>query len=226
MISRVLLTIALAVAPVLAADKAEPVAKPFLIVIDPAHGGSDLGSRFSATSNEKSVTLAFARRLRTELQAQNISVRLLRDSDVQLSTDQRAAAANAAQAAIFISIHAGLPGDNVRVFTSLLKAQLGGSKPGLFLQWENAQAISLRRSREIASTLVDALHRNGIVASLQSAPLLPLNSVVAPAIALELATNQARESKGTRGVEDPQKSLAKVIASVIAAQRPPGEPLH
>jgi N-acetylmuramoyl-L-alanine amidase len=226
MISRVLLTVAFLIAPVFAADKAELAAKPFLIVIDPAHGGSDLGSRFSATSDEKSITLAFARRLRTELQAQNISVRLLRDSDVQLSTDQRAAAANAAQPAIFITIHAGLPGDNVRVFTSLLKAQSSTSKPRLFLPWDNAQAISLHRSREIASTLVDALHKNGIAASLQTAALLPLNSVVAPAVALELATNRTRENKATRNSEDSQKSLAKAIASVIAAQRPPGEPLH
>lgn len=227
MIFRVLLAIALVVTSVFAADKIESTAKPFLIVIDPAHGGSDLGSRFSATSNEKNVTLAFARRLRTELQAQNVSVRLLRDSDVQISVEQRAIAANATQPAIFISIHAGLPADNVRVFTALLKGQLGGSRPGLFLPWENAQAISLRRSREIASTLVDALHKNGIAASLQSAPLLPLNSVTAPAIALELASTGSRENKTTRGAEaDPQKALAKVIATVIAAQRPPGEPLR
>src|SRR5262249_25463539 len=111
---------ALITTPSWAADKAEPPQKRFLVVIDPAHGGADPGSRFSASSNEKDITLAFARRLRNELQAQNIAARLLRDSDVQLSNDQRAIAANTAQATIFISIHAGLPNTGVRVFTALL----------------------------------------------------------------------------------------------------------
>ena len=221
---RTLVTLALVVMPVFAADKPESTTKPFLVVIDPAHGGSDLGSRFTATSNEKNLTLAFARRLRTELQAQNIPVRLLRDSDIQLSVDQRAVAANAAQPAIFISIHAGLPGDGVRVFTSLPKGQPEASRSNLFLPWENAQIASFRRSREIAFTLVTELHKSGIAASLQSAPLLPLNSVIAPAIALELATGGPAESKtGRRADTDPQKSLAKVIANIIAAQRPPVE---
>jgi len=224
-ILRVLFAVALVTIPVFAADKTESTAKPFLVVIDPAHGGSDLGSRFSATSNEKNVTLAFARRLRTELQAQSIPVRLLRDSDVQLSVEQRAIAANAAQPAIFIGIHAGSAGGGVRVFTSLLKGQASGPKPGLFLPWESAQAVSLRRSREIAATLVNELHKSGIAASLQNAPLSPLNSVTAPAIALELAADGSAENKTSKRADaDPQRSLAKVIASVIAAQRPAGEP--
>jgi len=219
---------ALITTPSWAADKAEPPQKRFLVVIDPAHGGADPGSRFSATSNEKDITLAFARRLRNELQAQNIAARLLRDSDVQLSNDQRAIAANTAQATIFISIHAGLPNTGVRVFTALLPGEVTAPKNRLFIPWETAQAASLRRSREIASKLVDELHRNGVAASGQSAPLSPLNSVAAPAIALELATISQRESKAGKSSEelikaDVQKSLAKLIASVIAAQRPAEE---
>ena len=211
-----------------AADRTEPGQKRFLVVIDPAHGGSDLGSRFSATSNEKDITLAFARRLRNELQAQNIPARLLRDGDVQLSAEQRAVAANTVQPAIFISIHAGLPNNGVHLFTALLQGKLNASKPPLFIPWENAQAVSLERSRAIASQLADEFHKNGIAASLQSAPLSPLNSVTAPAIALELATIGTREAKAAKSSEelikvDIQKSLAKVMASVIAAQRQPTE---
>ncbi|HEX7958914.1 MAG TPA: hypothetical protein VF493_03295, partial [Terriglobales bacterium] len=63
---------------------------------------------------------------------------------------------------------------------------------------------------------------------MQSAPLSPLNSVTAPAIALELATVGAREVKAGKSADeliraDLQKSLAKVTASVIAAQRPAAE---
>lgn len=211
-----------------AADRTEAEQKRFLVVIDPAHGGSDLGSRFTATSNEKDITLAFARRLRTELQSQNVAARLLRDGDVQLTADQRAIAANTAQPAVFISIHAGLPSNGVHVFTALLPGQNAGKNNQLFIPWETAQAASLARSREIGAKLVDELHRNGIAASMQSAPLSPLNSVTAPAIALELATVGAREVKAGKSADeliraDLQKSLAKVTASVIAAQRPAAE---
>lgn len=206
----------------------EPEQKRFLVVIDPAHGGSDLGSRFSATSNEKDVTLAFARRLRSELQSQNIATRLLRDGDFQLTADQRAIAANTAQAAIFISIHAGLPSSGVRVFTALLPERLVGRKTQLFIPWDTAQIVSLERSRQIATKLVDEFHRNGIAASMQSAPLSPLNSVTAPAIAVELATIGTRQSQAGKSADDlikvdVQKLLAKVTASVIAAQRPTAE---
>jgi N-acetylmuramoyl-L-alanine amidase len=209
----------------------EPEQKRFLVVIDPAHGGSDLGSRFSATSNEKDVTLAFARRLRSELQSQNIATRLLRDGDFQLTADQRAIAANTAQAAIFISIHAALPTNGVRIFTALLPEQLAGGKNQLFTPWETAQIVSLERSRQIAAKLVDEFHRNGIAASAQSAPLSPLNSVTAPAIALELGTIDTRAGKAGKSADelikaDVQKSLAKVVASLIAGQRPAAESGH
>ena len=228
MVSGLFLGAALMLTTASAVDQPEPAQKRFLVVIDPAHGGSDLGSRFSAPSNEKDITLAFARRLRNELQAQNIPARLLRDSDVQLTTEQRAIAANTAQPAIFISIHAGLPSNGVRVFTALLQEKVSGAKNGLFVPWETAQAVSLERSREIAAKLVNEFRRNGIAASVQSAPLSPLNSVAAPAIALELATNETRESKAGKSADElikaeVQKSLVKVMASVIAAQRPPAE---
>jgi N-acetylmuramoyl-L-alanine amidase len=200
-------------------------ANHFVVVIDPAHGGADLGSRFSATSSEKELTLAVARRLRTELQGEKIAVVLLRDSDVQLSADQRAIAANGMHASLFISIHAGLPGEGVRVFTSLLpkasspKAQNSGA----FLSWESAQIGSLERSKALAAKLVEALHRQRLAAAAQEAPLAPLNSVVAPAIAVELLPSRSRGKESGANLTEAQKNVVRAITSVVVSLRPEGE---
>src|SRR5207237_9979499 len=143
MVSGLFLGAALMLTTASAVDQPEPAQKRFLVVIDPAHGGSDLGSRFSATSNEKDITLAFARRLRNELQAQNIPARLLRDSDVQLTTEQRAIAGNTAQTAIVISIYAGLPCNVVRVFQALIKEKVMCAVLHVLVPWGAARLGAL-----------------------------------------------------------------------------------
>jgi N-acetylmuramoyl-L-alanine amidase len=200
-------------------------ANRFVVVIDPAHGGADLGSRFSAASSEKELTLALARRLRTELQAQKITVILLRDTDIQLTADQRAVAANGAHASLFISIHAGLPGDGVRVFTSLLPRSSSPrtQNSGAFLPWESAQIASLERSQALAAKLVEALHKQQVAATTQKAPLAPLNSVVAPAIAVELLPARSRGKESGVNLTEAQKNVVRTIASLVASWRAAGE---
>ncbi len=200
-------------------------ANHFVVVIDPAHGGADLGSRFSATSSEKELTLAVARRLRTELQAEKIAVVLLRDSDVQLSADQRAVAANSAHASLFISIHAGLPGDGVRVFTSLLRKSSSPrtQNSGAFLSWESAQSGSLERSKAFAAKVVEALHKRRLAAAAQEAPLAPLNSVVAPAIAVELLPARSQGKESGVNLTEAQKNVVRAITSMVVSLRIEGE---
>ena len=210
---------------------AESPRKPFLVVIDPAHGGVDLGSRFGATAHEKDVTLAFARRLRGELQTQKVSVLLLRDSDVHMTAEQRAVAANTAQPAIFISVHAALPGGGVRIYTAMLPplpSTQTHTKANFFLAWESAQSGALARSRELATEVRDAIHNEQVEASVQSAPLPPLNAVLAPAIAIELSPSAPAKNR-TKGTAeefiqpDLQRSVVRAITAVITAQRPPEE---
>src|SRR5579859_5649161 len=78
----------------------QPVVTPPLIMIDPAHGGSESGAVLNPTILEKDVTLALARRLRLDLSARGFVVELVRDSDINLSTDDRAAKSNAAHPAL------------------------------------------------------------------------------------------------------------------------------
>jgi N-acetylmuramoyl-L-alanine amidase len=61
-----------------------------IIVIDPAHGGQDAGVKLTGKVDEKDVTLAVALTLRKELaKASNLEIILTRDSDKEVSLEDR-----------------------------------------------------------------------------------------------------------------------------------------
>ncbi len=78
-----------------------------LLVLDPGHGGEDLGSPGPYGLWEGKLTLELSRRVKAWLSrvAPEIRVRLTRDSDVYLSLEERAAMANALGADLFVSVH-------------------------------------------------------------------------------------------------------------------------
>jgi N-acetylmuramoyl-L-alanine amidase len=76
------------------------------IVIDPGHGGDEVGAVSSSGLQEKNLALDLARRLRTRLENnQGFRVILTRENDRQVPLLQRTAIANNARADLFISIH-------------------------------------------------------------------------------------------------------------------------
>jgi N-acetylmuramoyl-L-alanine amidase len=75
------------------------------IVLDPGHGGTDLGTQAPNGLLEKDVTLDLARRLRELLVADGFEVHLTRDSDRRVSLRERAQLANRLPADAFLSIH-------------------------------------------------------------------------------------------------------------------------
>jgi N-acetylmuramoyl-L-alanine amidase len=79
------------------------------ITLDPGHGGDDHGTR-SGELSEKDLTLDIARRLRTELEREDLEqgsfeVHLTRDGDDTLSLRERAELANRLKSDLFVSIH-------------------------------------------------------------------------------------------------------------------------
>ena len=79
-----------------------------VIMIDPGHGGIDPGAAASGRhACEKDIVLAFAQRLKKKLEESGrYQVLMTRDKDVFVSLGDRVRAARAAQADLFISIHA------------------------------------------------------------------------------------------------------------------------
>jgi N-acetylmuramoyl-L-alanine amidase len=78
-----------------------------VIMIDPGHGGIDPGAAGSGNVVEKDLVLSFAQRLRKKLEeGGRYKVIMTRDQDVFVSLGDRVRTARAAQADLFISVHA------------------------------------------------------------------------------------------------------------------------
>lgn len=104
-------TAAAAVTPVAAARRAPARAEKPLIVIDAGHGGRDPGAQGQHVQ-EKAVTLAAARELKTALERTGrYRVRLTRDGDVYVVHGRRVQIARDAGADLFISLHADAGSD-------------------------------------------------------------------------------------------------------------------
>jgi N-acetylmuramoyl-L-alanine amidase len=161
----------------------------FFVMIDPSHGGTDKGASFGGKVVEKDITLRLARELRKELEARGIAVRLLRESDIDLSLNRRAEITNEQHADIYIALHAGRPGKGVRVYAPLL-TDPQQAVAGRFLHWESAQSGAIIRSQTVARTVSDELRKKGLAVTSLGMPLRPLNNIAAPAIAVELAPEE------------------------------------
>ncbi|MCU1287044.1 MAG: cell wall hydrolase/autolysin [Acidobacteriales bacterium] len=194
----------------------------FFVMIDAGHGGDEVGVRFSEKLAEKDIALAMARKLKVELQNRGVAAVLLRDSDTTMSLDQRAVTSNAQRAGIYISVHAGVPGPGVRVFTALLPTpdKKQQDKLGPFLPWETAQAGYLERSRVLAANFVSEMGDKKVTASTISAPIAPLNSIAAPAIAIEIAPPTIDSKADALSANAYHQAIAIAMATAIVNVRP------
>jgi N-acetylmuramoyl-L-alanine amidase len=192
-----------------------PVGPRFLVMIDPAHGGTEIGSAISPTLPEKDVVLALARKLQHELQSRGVAAGLLRNSDIAITLDQRAISANAARPALYIALHAANSGKGVHVFTPLVDPANVTSRD--FLPWDTAQAAYLDLSGSVAGSVAAELESRKLPNATLAAPLRPMNNIAAPAIAIEIASpSENVEDIGSPAYLD---QVAQAIAAGIAAMR-------
>ncbi len=173
-------------APSPAPPGAVPSARRYFAVVDASHGGSDSGETLSPSLAEKDVTLALARRLRQELENRGIPTLILRDSDANLSLDDRAFAANNARAAVYVAIHAASSGHGVRLYTALLP-YADEEDDGPFRSWSTAQQSSLGASQAVLASVAAELKKQQVAVRGLTAPLRPLNNVAMAAFAVEVA---------------------------------------
>ncbi|MFO7774231.1 MAG: N-acetylmuramoyl-L-alanine amidase [Candidatus Hydrogenedentota bacterium] len=87
----------------------EPAAPdPFLVVVDPGHGGGDSGVVGDNGLPEKEVTLAIALELHSLFENNDrIAIGLTREDDTELTTSQRGAMMQRYGGDLFLSIHTG-----------------------------------------------------------------------------------------------------------------------
>jgi N-acetylmuramoyl-L-alanine amidase len=200
--------------PAANAPKVVPTSAPhYYAVIDPSHGGDDRGVALSDALAEKDVTLALARRLRQEFESRGIPTLVLRDSDINVPLDERAAQANTAHATIYVSLHAASDGKGVRLYTALLPS--GAENNGPFVAWDTAQTRALPISKAAAQNVAAEFQRRQLPIRTLQAPLRPLNNVTTAAIAVEVAPASGDIADLTQPAY--QQNVASGIATAIAA---------
>ncbi len=199
-----------------AANVSPSVARRYFAIVDASHGGYDRGETLSTTLAEKDITVAFARRLRQELENRGIPTLVLRDSDANLSLDDRAYYANTTHAAVYVALHAASNGHGVRLYTALLPYG-GEDDRGPFRSWITAQQPSIPLSQAAAASVAAELKKQQVSVRTLTAPLRPLNNIVTAAIAVEVAPSGSDLAQLTS--PDYQQLIAGAVANGILAIR-------
>ncbi|MCX6552840.1 MAG: N-acetylmuramoyl-L-alanine amidase [Acidobacteria bacterium] len=213
-----------------AGDAVPPFAQPQAagirtIVLDPGHGGDELGARGPGGTVEKDLTLDVSRRLKSLIEGRlGIRVLLTRDDDRLVPLDERAPIANNNKADLFISIHANASlrteargaevfylsldgyGDEARRVaedppSKPLPVFGGGSRDIDLILWDMAQARHLEESSIFAGMIQEELRRRVDMSTrpIQQAPFRVLVSANMPAVLVEMAfiSNPQQETELT-----------------------------
>ena len=219
------------------------------IVIDPGHGGADVGTRAGGGGGleEKDITLAVAQRLRATLESQlGVRAILTREGDANVAIDPRAAIANNNKADLFISLHvnssqvAAMRGWQVQSldvadYAALVPAEPGaataaqsvpivggGSRVIDIVPWQLAQIPHAKQSATLAELLSARLAEAGLppqIVPVLQTPARVLVGANMPAVLIELGFLSNAEDAAELGSRSYQGKLAEVITNVINGLR-------
>ncbi len=161
-----------------------------IVVLDPAHGGTDPGARGTGGIRESEIVLDFVIQVRRVLELQGFQVVQTRQGNENPSFDDRSATANAQRGAVFVTLHissTGLPG-TVRVYVNSDLPPVADSN-GLIL-WDRAQGPFLGLSRTFGDLVQGYLTQRfkGSPDAAQTASVRQLRTTAAPAIAVEISS--------------------------------------
>lgn len=160
------------------------------VMIDPGHGGYDLGLLFGEV-REKDVTLSVAREIESAILKRNRPVFLTRKSDQFLSITDRALSANQRVPDLFISIHA-TPSDRVAVYLAAAEPAGAEVQAAELYSLSSRQRRFIDESRAFSETLGRALKEEFKVEVVsREMPLPLLNSIGAAAVLVEMPKDVA-----------------------------------
>jgi N-acetylmuramoyl-L-alanine amidase len=239
------LSAARAPAPTAPAPRPTPTPEPLAartLVIDPGHGGAEVGAQGAGGTLEKDVTLSIARKMRAQIVNQlGLQVFLTRDKDEDLGLDERTAIANNYKADLFVSIHAnasrarGAKGSEVYFLSyqssdeeSRRVAQVegeaapqgpsGASNELAIILWDMAQAEHLEDSSALASRMQEELA--GVTGSegrgVKQAPFRVLVGAAMPAVLVEAAFISNPDEEKLLASELYQTKVASALARGVA----------
>jgi N-acetylmuramoyl-L-alanine amidase len=206
-----------------------------IIVLDPGHGGREIGARGADGTVEKAVAMKLAQLIAAELQ-RDYKVTLTRTDDYHVDLDNRTALANHLKADLFVSLHTGgsfvygTTGPIVYYYQNTSRSSsTRGENPALQgennnrpIPWERLQDSFREKSRILARLIRSRLsNMNSIKNSrVQGAPLAVLQGAHMPAILIEVGylTNPAEEKnlRNNRFLMDVAAEISRGIEDFLS----------
>lgn len=177
------------------------------IILDPGHGGRDLGthSKKPTKYQEKILTLATARMVKSQLEEMGYRVLMTRTRDVFISLDKRSQFANARDPDLFVSLH----------FNSAPNKQAEGIEIFYYRSEDDKDRTS--DSKFLAHTILNRILKNTEAKSrgIKHGNLSVIRETNMPAVLVEggFLTNESEAHK----IKDPEylKRLSQGIAQGI-----------
>lgn len=206
-------------------------AKLRIVAVDAGHGGADLGSLGRAGTREKDVTLVLAKAVAARIDAlPGWRAVLTRSDDQALSLSERAARANDAGAALFLSLHASavanpdVSGTAIYVYDPIASSgnaewlaereNADATLPGVPMLASRRDTASQITSDAVASALLrefqPSLPLQG--ATVQRAPLAALRLLSTPCLLIDVGSLSNRSDE--QRLRDP--AYAQRVSEAVA----------
>lgn len=224
---------------------AAPQTRPWIVVVDPGHGGEDPGARGPGGVLEKNLCLALGRALTADLNKRpGIRAYLTRDEDVFLPLRRRTRIAAEKSADLFVSVHANSSRDKTArgtevYFLSLRGASDAGARE--VAMRENAADLVagvppaaqdeieeilldlmrtkvLERSSELAATVIEGLQsdKDLVLRGVKQAGFDVLKTASMPSILVETAfISHSKEAKMMKS-KSFQERFGKLVGGAVA----------
>jgi N-acetylmuramoyl-L-alanine amidase len=204
----------------------------FKIVIDPGHGGTDLGATRDSFVESK-IVFEISQKVKEQLLKKNFTdVHLTRENDVLIPLKDRIKLANDLQADLFISLHANtstssqLTGMEFYFNASSLSAKKNKTQNSL----TNAQVIEqiksdfkhyekTKQSLLLSKTVQAASAATVEKSVIKRAPYFVIENTEMPSILIELGFISNRREAKKLAHPDYQTEVAKIIAEALLAYK-------
>lgn len=192
------------------ADATRYAGEKVTVVIDPGHGGTDAGARHENLS-ESDLTLAIARAIQALNSNENIEIVLTRSGEENISLQDRVAAAQKHNAALFISLH-------VDAHPAGLDAQTKNTKGGIAVMIPRDSTSYLQKSKVLGSVLVQQLGTAYTTTPLlfqRKAGVFVLNKNICPAVMVDCGYITHEQDRQFITQKGNQKLIAQKILNSI-----------
>ena len=221
-------------------------AKRRTVVIDPGHGGIELGAKGKLGTFEKDITLAIALKLKALIEKNMaFQVVLTRDRDMDVAVENRSAIANNQKADLFISIHTNgsrqksangsetfflstgaTPDEETRRLAYLENnssriedhVDKKSEEDVKMILWDMAQTAYIRQSSQLAEMIQAELNSplGTRDRGIKQAPFKVLTGVACPAVLVEAAFISNPEEEKELVTDEFQSSVAEAVYRGLA----------